>query len=219
MRPKQRPDGASVVDKPPVRSSAEKKGIQVGDEVTYQYAAFDQRFRGSGVVFGFVHNKNGSPHGDVAIEDSKLHSYVFVDSKNVFKRNHMKAALLTEDEVRAAGRRYIARLANIRRMGRALAVARMGLGGRPLENPAGQGMDRENTGIEAVIQVNKGYKPRRLKMDGPHMQQRRAMKKVRKKPQWKQHHKKVVKKYMQKFGKQLKKRSEKVRQIRKQRHL
>ena len=108
---------------------------------------------------------------------------------------------------------------SIRRMGRALVFSRRGLKGRPLENPAGTGMDRENTGIEAVIKVNKPYKPRRLKMDMPHITQRREMKKVRRKPQWKQRHKRVVKKYMQRFGKQLKKRAERVRQIRQQRNL
>lgn len=159
--------------------------------------------------------------------------------------------LITEAEVLERARRYLATLANIRRMGRALTAynrgigqgfdnpyateaegdndvgtqeeyehsTRLGLNGRPLENPSGTGMDREGTGIESTIQVNKGYKPRKLKMDPTHIVQRRVQKKIRKKPQWKQHHKKVVKKYMQRFGKQIKKRQQKVHQIRQQRHL
>ncbi len=139
--------------------------------------------------------------------------------------------LLLEKDVRELGRIYLERLANIRRLGRALAMSHdndvgtpeeyehSDFRGRGIENPDSEGMDREDTGMEATIQVNKPYKPRRLKQDPAHRTQRRVMKKVRKTPQWKQRHKRVVKKYMQKFGRQLKKRSQKVHQIRQQRHL
>ena len=127
-------------------------------------------------------------------------------------------ALLLESEVRERAKRYAATMSSIRRMARAVSEL-ADFRGRSLESPWADGMDRESTGMEATIKVNKPYKPRRLKMDMNHIVQRRTMKKVRRKPQWKQRHKKVVKKYMQRFGKQLKKRAEKVSQIRKQRHL
>ena len=74
-------------------------------------------------------------------------------------------------------------------------------------------------GETAAIRVNKPYKPRRLKMDPAHRLRRLHDKRERRKSTWKQHHRVVLRKYMQKFGKQLKRRTERVRQIRHQRHL
>ena len=114
----------------------------------------------------------------------------------------------TEQEVRARGRQYIAQLANIRRLARAVVADFRGLN---VTEPGEQDGPDNTT---AVIQVNKPYKPRKLKMDQNHLQTRKKMKKVRKQPKWKQRNKVIRKKYMQKFGKQLKKRTQKVNQIR-----
>lgn len=88
LAPTKRPDGKPVVDTPPKRSSAEKKGLTIGDSVSYTYSDTNRMvFRGSGTARGFVHNgPRDSKDGDVLIDDTKRNIYVFVDSKNVFKK-------------------------------------------------------------------------------------------------------------------------------------
>jgi len=85
--PRFRPDGGTIVDTPPKGSSAEKKGLKVGHDVSGNYHDVDRKFmKVTGKVIGFVHNKRGSRHGDVAIYDEKGGTLYFVDSKNVYRQ-------------------------------------------------------------------------------------------------------------------------------------
>lgn len=77
----------------------------------------------------------------------------------------------------------------------------------------------ESTAVTAAINVNKPYKPRRLKMDPAHIAARRLRKLRYRNPAVRRKLAIQRKKYLQRNGRQLKRRAQRVRDLREQRGL
>ena len=90
-----RPDGSPIVTSPVKGSYPEKRGIDIGNTVSYRYTNVNREAgQGYGRVLGFVHNKGygrnkqylpGDSPEDVAILDVKNKTLQFVSSRNVLK--------------------------------------------------------------------------------------------------------------------------------------
>lgn len=91
------PNYNPVMQKAPTGSIAEKRGLKLGDEVSYSYTSLTRAGvtgAGSGKVYGFTSTRSVETHknhtGDVMILDEKNMRWQFVQAINVRKR-HKKA--------------------------------------------------------------------------------------------------------------------------------